>query len=284
MKQKVFIIFMLISLLLIACGQNGETAEAQQKLEQAKKERQRREEGLLEDQRKREIEYIKDATSSDVKKVLDDHNNANWNGEQGADFVDIMFVFGKVPHKVDGVTEVLYNDAAATGDVAAEGKAARKEVYLALNYYSSFISDFGTVFKKFVNTAALVTKYKNELKEFFGNIRDFAKAYYIDAHDTLQKKLNKLDSLSLDEARFLSSKLGELETRRLKLISGVIAEVRSDLNNSSPGAGGVHLKGNATTPEQIKTYWESKSATFNDDCAEIVKISGEIKNILDNIQ
>ncbi|WP_241766265.1 virulence associated lipoprotein [Borrelia crocidurae] len=286
MKQKIFIIFMLISLLLIACGQNGETAETQRQLEQAREERQRRENGLLEYQRNKEIEYIKNATSSDVKLVLENHNNANWNGEQtnAADFVDILFVFEKVPHKVDGGTESLYNNATATGDAAAAGKAAKKEVYLALHYDLSFIKDFGLVFKKFVNTSALVTQYKNELKDFFDNIRAFAKAYYIDAHDTLQKKLNKLNSLSLDEARVLSGKLEKLETKRLKLLSGVIAQVKSDLNNSSPGAGSVHLKGNATTPAQIKTYWEARSATFNDDCADIVRISGEIKGILEDIK
>ncbi|AFI31734.1 hypothetical protein Q7M_1026 (plasmid) [Borrelia crocidurae str. Achema] len=217
-----------------------------------------------------------------MKLVLEKHNNENWNAK-GADFVDILFVFGKVPYEVDGGTESLYYDATATGDAITESRAARREVYLALHYDSNLMKDFGLVFKKFVNTSELVTKYKNELKDFFDDIRRFAKAYYIDVHDTLQKKLNKLNSLSLDEARVLSGKLNTLETKRLKLVSGVIAQVKSDLDNSSPGAGGVHLKGNATTPEEIKTYWESKSDTFNKDCNDIVTISGEIKGILDNI-
>ncbi|WP_235047996.1 virulence associated lipoprotein [Borrelia hispanica] len=293
MKKKVFIIFMLISLislLLIACGQNGETAEAQQKLERARKERRRREGGVLEDQRKAEIEYIQSATPDTVITVLGYHNDANWNGEvaNAADFAGVLAVFANVPHRVDGQTEFLYNGTkiggTAAGDASAEGKAVRKEIYLALHYESSFIIDFGIVFNKFINSPALVTKHAKELKEFFEKIRNYARAYYIDAYGTLRSKLGKLNSLSLDEARSLSAKLGQLESARVKLISGVIAQVKSDLNNSSPRAGGVHLKGSATTADQIKTYWESKSATFDADCAEIIRISGEIKGVLDDLK
>ncbi|WP_235047998.1 virulence associated lipoprotein [Borrelia hispanica] len=274
MKQKVFIIFMLISLIslfLIACGQNGDNAGTQLNSEQEEKEKRER------------IETIKNATPSDVKKVLGYHNDANWKGEGTADFTNITAVFAKVPHRVanDG-TEFLYNDTMSS-DRAKESKAARREVYLALGYSNDFIWVFGGFTIKLI-ILDLVTKNKTKLKDFLIKIRKAAKAYYIDSYDTLEKKLSNLESLSLAEVKSLSIKLGELDTAQAKLVSNVVQPFREKYSLTEEYLANRNSKISSTiTADEIETYWNTLSDKFYSSCNEIIRISGDIKGILDNI-
>ncbi|WP_376984196.1 virulence associated lipoprotein (plasmid) [Borrelia recurrentis] len=278
MKQKVFIIFILISLislLLIACGQNGkkpddpvDNADAQRRSEQEEAERRER------------IEIIKNATSSYVKKVLGYHNDANWNGEI-ADFTHIISVFSRVPHRVanDG-TEFLYYDL-MDDNRAKESKAERREVYLALGYDNDFIWVLGGFASKLIGTVDLLTKNKDKLKDFFIKIRNAAKAYYIDVYDTLEKKLDNLESLSAAELKSLSIKLGEVKTARVKLIVRVVRPLRNEYlitrrYLSDPNA---IIPVNITADEVLE-YWNTLSAEFDSICNEIIRLGGEIKEIL----
>ncbi|ETZ17894.1 putative membrane spanning protein [Borrelia duttonii CR2A] len=295
MKQKVFIIFMLISLIslfLIACGQNGkepvvdpiDPVEAQRRAAQEKAAREREEIrlALLEREKPQRIAAIKNATSVDVKAVLEKHNDENWKADTDYPnyFSAINEVFGKVPHKVDGGTEFLYNDATA-GDRAKESKAARREVYLACNYFLSSINAVGKFLERLVKTPELVTKNKVKVKDFLKKIRDCAKAYYIDAHDTLQKKLSKLESLSGSEVKSLHDNLDELETARLTLIADVVEPFKNKYAIIKTFLEDTHHKAVVQVPaDDIETYWNTLSSKFNDDCNEIIRLGGEIKDIL----
>ncbi|WP_024654716.1 virulence associated lipoprotein [Borrelia hispanica] len=285
MKKKVFIIFMLISLislLLIACGQNGDNAEAQRKSEE-EKARRAREEKRLEEEKPGRIAIIKNATSSEVKKVLAKHNDENWSDDTvHTSFFDaINAVFGAVPHKVVGQTEFLYNDATA-GDRAKESKAARREVYLAFDYFLGSINAFGEFVKKLVETSALATKNKAKLKDLLSKIRKSAKAYYIDSYDTLEKKLSKLGSLSGTDVKSLEDNLDALETARAKLIASVVRPLKkrySVIGNFLANSGSASVN---STADEIETYWDTDlSKNFNFRCNELIRIGGEIKKILD---
>ncbi|WP_038366960.1 hypothetical protein [Borrelia duttonii] len=105
MKQKVFIIFMLISLIslfLIACGQNGkepvvdpiDPVEAQRRAAQEKAAREREEIrlALLEKEKREKIAAIENATSVDVKAVLEKHNNENWKADIDNSFFFVLLV------------------------------------------------------------------------------------------------------------------------------------------------------------------------------------------------
>ncbi|ETZ17892.1 putative membrane spanning protein [Borrelia duttonii CR2A] len=303
MKQKVFIIFILISLislLLIACGQNEKDPVDNAKVP-GKSNKERREDLIIappatvqrkseEEERQERIAAIKNATSVDVKAVLEKHNDPNWDDENKYShrvfyFDYIHDVFSGVPHRVDDDgTEFLYNDATA-GDRAKESKAARREVYLAFDYFYNFIWVFGGFARKLIGTSELVTKNKAKLKDLLKKMRDCAKAYYIDAHDTLQKKLGSLESLSGSDVKSLYDNLDKLETARLTLIADVVLPLRNKYSITGEYLANKNsiIPANITA-DDIETYWNTLSSKFNDDCNEIVRLGGEIKGILDNIK
>ncbi|WP_050886254.1 virulence associated lipoprotein, partial [Borrelia crocidurae] len=216
---------------------------------------------------------IENATSVDVKAVLEKHNDEIWKDDidNSSYFIAINIVFGKVPHKVDGGTEFLYNDA-TPGDRAKESKAARREVYLACNYFLSGINGVGKFLERLVKTSELVTKNKVKVKDFLKKIRDCAKAYYIDAHDTLQKKLSKLGSLSGSDVKSLSDNLDKLEAARIGLIADVVEPFKNQysvikmiLKDKDSGSGNVAGNIDVQVPaDDIETYWSTLSSKFND--------------------
>ncbi|WP_376984195.1 virulence associated lipoprotein (plasmid) [Borrelia recurrentis] len=278
MKRKFFIIFILITLFLIACFQNEkkpvDNASSQRKSE--------------EEERQERIATIKkNGIPSAVIEVLKEHNNENWSADinHPGYFRAISVVFDKVPYKVVGGTEFSYNDTKSS-DRAKESKAARREVYLALNYFFGSIRAFGEFIEKLVETRDLVTKNKAALKDFFKKMRDCAKAYYLDAYDTLEKKLGNLEVLSAAELKSLHDNLDLLKAERDKLVSKILQPLKDKYPIigeclADPGSKTIV---NILTADEIETYWNTLSAEFNSICDEIMRISGEIKGILDNIK
>ncbi|AFI31731.1 hypothetical protein Q7M_1023 (plasmid) [Borrelia crocidurae str. Achema] len=168
---------------------------------------------------------------------------------------------------------------------AKESKAERREVYLALGYDNDFIWILGGFASKLIGTVDLLTKNKVKLKDFFIKIRNAAKAYYIDIYDTLEKKLGNLESLSAAELKSLSIKLEEVKKARVKLIVRVVRPLRNEylLTRRYLSDPNSIIPANITANE-IETYWNTLSAEFNSICDEIMRISGKIKGILDNIK
>ncbi|WP_024654720.1 virulence associated lipoprotein [Borrelia hispanica] len=196
MKKKVFILFMLVSLLLIACGPNGETAvdaETQQKEE--------------------EIAGIKKEIPSTVRAVLSTHYNADWDEDgKGYNLKGPGQLFNRVAYGTFNGKGLLY-DGTTHGDIAAESKAARREIYLFLDYDDSVIKSVA----KALNEALQYSIAVGLLEVLFKKIRRCAKAYYINVHDVLQNNLNKLKTLSLEDIVLLRTRLLELETAITKL-------------------------------------------------------------------
>ncbi|WP_025401377.1 virulence associated lipoprotein [Borrelia crocidurae] len=172
------------------------------------------------------------------------------------------------------------------GANAEAGRAARREVYLTFGYNYRFIRAFGEFAKKLVETPALLTKNKVKLKDFLIKIRKYAKAYYLDVYDTLKKNLSNLESLSAKDVKSLSTKLGALKIAKSTLVSNVVQPLKNKypiiekylvnpLSSSMP----VNI-----TVDEIETYWKTLSGKFNSSCDEIIRISGEIKEILGRIR
>ncbi|ETZ17895.1 putative membrane spanning protein [Borrelia duttonii CR2A] len=148
------------------------------------------------------------------------------------------------------------------------------------------IDAVGNFLERLVETPELVTKNKVKVKDFLKKIRDCAKAYYVDAHDTLQKKLSKLGSLSGSEVKSLHDNLDELETARLTLIADVVLPMKKkypiiETLLSGEVADSYSVE---STADEISDHWNTLSSAFNDDCNEIIRLGGEIKGILDNIK
>ncbi|WP_231439685.1 virulence associated lipoprotein [Borrelia duttonii] len=286
MKQKVFIIFMLItliSLLLIACGQNEKKPD--DPFDNAAEQR-----GVEEEEKRQKIAAIKkNGIPSEVIEILKDFHKDVREGGRGdfgryARLSDILKsideVFKKVPYKNgvdDNGKEFLYY----------EGEfIANEEVYLAFGYSVGFMRAFGDFASKLVATQELLTKNKTKLKDLLIKIRKCAEAYYVDAYDTLQKKLGNLESLSAAEVKSLHDNLALLKAEREKLISNVVEPLKDKypiIGEYFADPGSEKLV-NTLTADEIETYWNTLSAEFDSICDEIMRIGGEIKRILDNIK
>ncbi|WP_049752262.1 virulence associated lipoprotein [Borrelia duttonii] len=160
------------------------------------------------------------------------------------------------------------------------------EVYLAFGYSSGFTRAFGDFASKLVATPELVTKNKAKLRDFFMKIRKCAKAYYLDAYETLQENLGTLEVLSAAEVKSLHDNLALLKAERDKLVSNVVQPLKDKYPIigeyfADPGSDKIS---NTLTADEIETYWNTLSAEFDSICNEIIKISGKIKGILDNIK
>ncbi|WP_024654719.1 virulence associated lipoprotein [Borrelia hispanica] len=293
MRGKVFIVFMLVSLLLMACGQNGKTpvdnAEAQRIQETAVRKRQlKQKEGKKEKQRKlEEIEVIKDVIPSAVIGVLSKHNDPEWNDDIeyfSTYFVGISVVFKKVPYKVVDGNEFLYGVIGDNrGADAAARKAARREVYLAFGYFYNLIRVFGAFALRLVRLPELVAEHKETLRDFLFKIRDCAKAYYLDVYDALQKKLDKLEILSLEHLKLLRTKLEELDAAKRAFIVDIVQpmQVRFSVTTEMSKAA---IKNNKITADEMEEYWETKlSSKFDARCNDIMRLASAIKDILDKI-
>ncbi|WP_231439687.1 virulence associated lipoprotein [Borrelia duttonii] len=316
MKQKVFIIFMLISLislLLIACGQNGKTSVDSAKV-QRKLEGERREDLIIappeevqgkseEEERQERIATIKNnGIPSEVIKILEEHHKGPfiWKGDfydyihntsiysYGYTFGSIDKVFKKVPYKngVDDNGKELVYGTVVDRDSSDDIDAVREEVYLAFGYSSGFARAFGELASKLVETPALLTKNKVKLKDFLIKIRKCAKSYYVDAYDTLQKKLGNLESLSASDVKSLHDNVDLLKTERDKLVSKILQPLKDKYPIigeclADPGSKTIV---NTLTADEIETYWNTLSAKFDSICNEIIKISGEIKGILNRLK
>ncbi|WP_235047997.1 virulence associated lipoprotein [Borrelia hispanica] len=306
MRRKFFIVFMLISLFLIACGQNGkkpvdpvDNAAAQLKLKEEEEERKLEQEERFE-RRTKIVDIKRNGIPSEVIEILKEYRKGPSKLKgiyeyYAYSYYDDIFgsineVFKKVPYKNgvdDNGNEFVYSDIRdkTTADVAAR-QAAREEVLLAFGYSSGFARAFGELAKKLVETSALLTKNKDKLKDLLIKIRDCAKAYYLDAYDTLENKLGILELLSAAEVKSLHDNLDLLKTEREKLVSNVVEPLKDKYPIigeclADPASSSIS---NTLTADEIETYWDTLSAEFDSICAEIIRISGEIKGILDNIK
>ncbi|ETZ17882.1 putative membrane spanning protein [Borrelia duttonii CR2A] len=245
MKRKVFIVFMLISLIslfLIACDQNGEIpvydAETQQKQE--------------------EIAGIKDEIPSTVMSVLSTHYNTGWDEDgKGYNLKGSGQFFNKIVYATVNGKPLLY-DGTTLGDDAASSKAARREIYLFLDYDDDLIKSLANA----LNKAFKGYDSAGSLESIFKKIRRCAKAYYIDVYDVLQNNLNKLKTLSLEDIVLLRTRLLAFKEAKTKLKN----DVTPDKADETLGSALVKLK------------------KVHSGCDNILSLSSEIRSILIGIE
>ncbi|WP_038366962.1 virulence associated lipoprotein [Borrelia duttonii] len=265
MKQKVFVIFILVSLVLIACGQDNEVP-----VDDANAKKQA------------DIEEIRNLIPNKVLSILAVHHNATWDEDAaGYNLKGADELFNKISYTSASGTSALYDGTTANSD-ADVSKAARREVYLACEYKSDFIKAFASVINRVVSVAANVSA----LGDLVLKIREYAKAYYIDVYDTLEKKLGNLESLSGTDIKILKTRLGELEAAQKALRDNVIQPIVDSYNkNESIVAGSAdhHLKNAATTVAEIVAYGNTKLTSFDTQRNRIIDISKKIKGILSGI-
>ncbi|WP_025401374.1 virulence associated lipoprotein [Borrelia crocidurae] len=265
MKQKVFVIFILVNLFLIACGQDKKAPVDDANLK-----------------KREEIQGVRYLIPHSVLRILGVHNNATWDEDTaGYGLKGANELFNKISYQSASGTPVLYDGTTPNSD-ADVSKAARREVYLACEYNSNFIKAFASV----INRVASLPEATAKLEELVLKIRDYAKAYYIDVYYTLNKNLGNLGTLSLADVESLRTRLIELEETKKELIDGEIQPIiKAYINDESivTGVADHHLKNAATTVNEIVKYGEDKLPGVNARLNKIISISEQIKGILSKI-
>ncbi|WP_024654728.1 virulence associated lipoprotein [Borrelia hispanica] len=256
-------------------------------------------------QKEKEIGEIKGKISVEVKEILKKHFLARTDvGENviipefdGHFVIKPITVFvGKEIQVVDrkynlGVLSTLFWDFSINWGVESKYLAIgnfelQKEFYLALEYNDDLLKPFAYVYGKLSHDIANGSSYDEHTKDeiiekkiyIVENLRDYAKAYYIDLYQSLLDTEDKLnDKLSLEGVRFLKSNLDEIELAKQELRTDIIQRFVNDVKKYEP-----------YSIDSKHDVWPHLRDTFNDDfqtkCDAVINPALEMKDLLDSIQ
>ncbi|WP_025401383.1 virulence associated lipoprotein [Borrelia crocidurae] len=299
MKRKNFILFMifiLISLLLVSCGpkkeelltdgsQDGVTL---QDVEETLEQRM---------QKEKEIEEIESKFLGGVAQVLKLHNDHKYDivdWERRKIVPGLLGVIIKLPL-------VSYFDTYDLGEFYnlfyklkyskdlekleySKDLESRRKFYLAFEYNDDLLKPFAYVYGILSYDVAnkLSDAYQNkdkilELKNsIVSRLINYAKAYYIDVYKALEAKKDRLDSLLLEDVRLLKSKLSEIELAKQKLRTDVIQNFVDGCKQYEPY--GLSPKHN------VWLYLKDKfKEDFATKCDAVIALAADIKEIFEKI-
>ncbi|AHH04341.1 Putative membrane spanning protein, partial (plasmid) [Borrelia nietonii YOR] len=145
------------------------------------------------------IDYLISFIIPAIKQKINIHTNTTWNeGKQDYIISGATQFFGVIQYTDAQKQPKLYN----TQD--DESKAARREMYLGFDYIDLDIKAFGKLASKMV--AAQNVQMKTELANMVKKIRQYARAFYLTAYNTLINKKDKLMELDLNDLQILEEK------------------------------------------------------------------------------
>ncbi|ANF34352.1 hypothetical protein A7978_04390 (plasmid) [Borrelia turicatae] len=270
MKHKVFIIFILASLVLfIACDNNPN------KTDPAKKLTEKETKNTEEDQKQEIVNNIKNLLPM-VTQILTTHNDNNWDeNAQGYDLTAANQLFAVIQHTPQGQAggAILYN----SND--ADSKVARREMYLAFEYNKDYIKAFGTLANKMAATATATPAMKTILEGIVHGMREYADAYYLKAFYMLNNKKDELKNLSLDKLQTLLNKINAIQEAKTNIVNAV-NKIKEDYDTDKEVGTATHKLKTTATATEIKDYLESKQGTFVNDITTIKNTTAEILTIL----
>ncbi|WP_376984215.1 virulence associated lipoprotein (plasmid) [Borrelia recurrentis] len=189
-----------------------------------------------------------------------------------------------------GVISTLFCDLKANYGVESEYLARdnfelQKEFYLALEYNDDLLKPFAYVYGKLsydiFNRSYYDKQTIDEIIEkkiyIVENLRDYARAYYIDVYQFLLGREGELNfALSLKGVRFLKSKLDEIELAKQELRTNVIQRFVNDVKKYKP-----------YSLDAKHDLWPYLRDTFNEDFKtkfdDLIKIYKKIKKVLDEV-
>ncbi|AHF45556.1 virulence associated lipoprotein [Borrelia parkeri] len=269
MKHKVFIIFILASLVLfIACDNNPN------KTDQAKKPTEEETKNKEEAQKQQIVEDIQKLLPM-ATQILTTHNDNNWDeNSQGYDLTAANQLFAVIQHTPQGQAgAILYNGN------DADSKIARKEMYLAFEYNKDYIKAFGTLANKMAATATATPAIKTILEEIVNGMREYADAYYLKVFYTLNNKKDELKNLSLEKLQTLSNKINAIQEAKKNIINAV-NKIKADYDTDKEVGTATHKLKTTATATEIQNYLVSKQGTFVNDINTIKNTAAEILTIL----
>ncbi|UPA18941.1 virulence associated lipoprotein (plasmid) [Borrelia puertoricensis] len=264
MKHKVFIIFLTILILFIACGPNKPDDRVMPRNEDTAKT-----------QKQQIIDDIQNLLQT-VTSILKVHNDNAWNETaQGYNLSAANQLFSVIQHTPQGQAAKLYN----TND--ADSKTARREMYLAFEYNKDYIKAFGTLANKMAANATATPAMKTTLEGIVNGMREYVKAYYLQAFDTINNKKDELKKLSLDNLNTLHDKINAIQEAKTNIVNAA-DKIKEDYDKDIEVGKATpknKLRTTATATE-IKDYLESKRGEFEKEINTIKQTANEIINIL----
>ncbi|WP_434757060.1 virulence associated lipoprotein (plasmid) [Borrelia puertoricensis] len=268
MKHKFFIIFLSILILFFACNQNktGRTNPPKPMTEE-------------EAQKQQIVDDIKNLLQT-ITPILRVHNDNTWDEDaQGYNLSGQGQIFSAIDHHITLPT----GRVVSKGYVFDESKAARREVYLAFEYNKDYLNAFATIANKLVKYARGDYPTNEHVRKLVLSIREYAKAYYLQAFDTINNKKDELEKLSLENLNTLHNKINAIQEAKTNIVN-IAHKIKEDYD--------AKIKvGSGTLQSEVQTYAHSlaiydyiaskiKEGEFEKNLNTIKQEANEIINIL----
>ncbi|UPA09767.1 hypothetical protein bhYOR_001072 (plasmid) [Borrelia nietonii YOR] len=214
-----------------------------------------------------------------IKRNINTHNNATWNeGTQNYNISGATQFFGAIQYTDAKKQKKLYN----TQD--DESKTARREMYLGFGYDDLAIEAFGKLASKMAATKNV--QMETELENMVDKIRQYARAYYLIAFNTLINKKDKLMELALSDLQILKARFDAIHTTKSTISYNFTNSISNDYNlNIEVGtADPKHTLQDNATAEEIQDYLKDKFTPAESDFDTIINEATKITGILNKIQ
>ncbi|UPA18944.1 virulence associated lipoprotein [Borrelia puertoricensis] len=278
MKHKFFIIFLSILILFFACNQNKTCDETLLKppTGQNTEEETINTENKEEAQKQQIVDDIKNLLQT-VTPILRVHNDNAWDEDaQGYNLSGQGQIFSVINHNTTLDKGIMFFRVYNNNDDGS--KIARREVYLAFEYNKDYINAFATLANKLVERT---TKYdvSKAVEDIMKDIREYAKAYYLQAFDMINKKKDELKKLSLDNLNTLHDKINEIQEAKTNIVN-IVHKIKEDYDTKIKVGSATLQTISTATDTEIIDYLNSKRVEFANDINTIKQEANEITNIL----
>ncbi|AHH04138.1 Putative membrane spanning protein (plasmid) [Borrelia nietonii YOR] len=222
------------------------------------------------------IDYLIDFIIPAIKQTINIHTNTTWNeGKQDYIISGATQFFGVIQYTDAKKQKKLYN----TQD--DESKTARREMYLGFGYFPPYIEAFGKLANKMAATKNV--QMKTELANMVDKIRQYARAYYLTAYNTLNDKQDKLMKLDLNDIETLRTKLQAIHSAN-NGINSIISSIQKDYHEDIKIGTAKHQLKTTATAEEIQKYLKDKFDSAESDFDKAINTANEIAGILNKIQ
>ncbi|AHH13057.1 Hypothetical protein BHO_0028700 (plasmid) [Borrelia hermsii YBT] len=204
--------------------------------------------------------------TDNIKHILNIHNNDKW-------------VEDNTQFDMKGTNQLFDVITTDNNKKYKDNEFARREIYLAFEYHTNSIREFGTIANKLANGAIKGSNQDiQHLNMVINQVKQYARNYFLAAFTPLINKKDNLTSLSFRDLRKLTNKFKTLENKKQQ-IKNTLLRIKNDFNNNHNNikTGSIanlikYLTVDDKYPEQL-TY---AAITIDYICKDISSILGKI--------
>ncbi len=155
-------------------------------------------------------------------------------------------------------------------------------MYLGFDYKKDYIKAFGALANKMV--AAKNAQMKTELENMVDKIREYGRAFYFTAFNTLINKKDKLMKLDLSDLQTLEIKFEAIRSAYSNIFSTFVYSIYSDYDENIEIGTAKHTLQDNATAEEIQAYLKDKFTSNEPYFDKIIMEATDIADILNKIQ